>query len=155
MKGDLHSDQALARPALVTCTFVSRSVSQIRTIRTSPELMRRPVSCSQSTTIPAPGETQQEMVSMWIPGRLRGCYGRPLERLPVLNPSGRFCAPHKLGLGLPVYPESRSVQFQGWNSEPPQNSATLKASARGTVRSQVLCARHMFSGMLGHNWQVW
>lgn len=46
------------RDGVLTCTFISRSVSQIRTIRTSPELMRSPVSCSQSTTIPAPGETQ-------------------------------------------------------------------------------------------------
>lgn len=45
---------------VLTCTFISRSVSQIRMIRTSPELMRRPVSCSQSTTIPAPGEIQMD-----------------------------------------------------------------------------------------------
>lgn len=37
-----------------TWTFISLSVSQILMTRTSPDVMRRPVSCSQSTTIPAP-----------------------------------------------------------------------------------------------------
>lgn len=45
---------------MVTCTFISRSVSQIRMIRTSPEVMRSPVSCSQSTTIPAPVKRKEE-----------------------------------------------------------------------------------------------
>ena len=56
--GPLCPQGSLARDGVLTCTFISRSVSQIRMIRTSPELMRRPVSCSQSTTIPAPGEIQ-------------------------------------------------------------------------------------------------
>lgn len=40
-----------------TWTFISLSVSQILTTRTSPDVMRRPVSCSQSTTMPAPANT--------------------------------------------------------------------------------------------------
>lgn len=52
---------------MVTCTFVSRSVSQIRTMRTSPELISRPVSCSQSTTMPAPRETETGWGILGIP----------------------------------------------------------------------------------------
>lgn len=43
-----------ARCMMSTWTFISLSVSQILMTRTSPDVMRRPVSCSQSTTIPAP-----------------------------------------------------------------------------------------------------
>lgn len=45
---------------LHTWTFISLSVSQILTTRTSPDVMRRPVSCSQSTTMPAPTTQWQD-----------------------------------------------------------------------------------------------
>lgn len=46
----------------LTCTFISLSVSQMRIILTSPEVMSSPVSCSQSTTIPAPRRKQRQGV---------------------------------------------------------------------------------------------
>lgn len=48
-----------------TWTFISLSVSQILTTRTSPDVMRRPVSCSQSTTMPAPAQQHQHMDMVW------------------------------------------------------------------------------------------
>lgn len=53
---EIHSSGTEKDRALHTWTFISLSVSQIRITRTSPDVIRRPVSCSQSTTMPAPGE---------------------------------------------------------------------------------------------------
>lgn len=90
----------------VTCTFISRSVSQIRIILTSPEVIRSPVSCSQSTTIPAP-ETQQgnQLSGPRVPDTVRG-NANYTHRHPTHPPDGTESAAPGLQSKLPLPPWS-------------------------------------------------